>query len=170
MLPTITRAASRTFCDFIGLPHEPTKPRQSNRNESIMRMSQDMISLIFESEQLAKTTKLAPAPFFRITGNFISQGPNGTVVAKFSNHFWDMQGQQHFTQYACHDRTSIHFEDALANTSESFGPFDEISVADGVVYANGQLFARFTEETQLWHCYKTDTYWLSMIIASPPSL
>ncbi len=126
-----------------------------------------MISLIFESDQLAKTTKLPPAPFFRITGNFINQGPARTPVAKFRNHFWDMQGQQHFTQYACHDRAVVHFEDAPGNTSETFGPFDEITVADGVVYANGQLFARFTEETQLWHCYKTDTYWLTMILASP---
>jgi len=128
-----------------------------------------MISLVFESEQLGKSTKLAPAPFFRITGNFIGQGPNGAVVAQFSNHFWDMQGQKHFTHYACHDRTVIHFEDAFRNASETFGPFDQIAVADGVVYANGQLFARFTEETQLWHCYGTDTYWLSLIIAAPPS-
>ena len=78
-----------------------------------MQMGTGMISLTFESEQLAKSTKLAPAPFFRITGNFISQGPNGAVVAKFSNHFWDMQGQNFFTQYACHERTVIHFEDAI---------------------------------------------------------
>ena len=76
-----------------------------------------MISLIFESDQLAKTTKLAPAPFFRVTGNFISQGPDRTPVAKFSNHFWDMHGQQHFTQYACHDRAVVRFEDALGSTA-----------------------------------------------------
>jgi len=134
-----------------------------------MQMGTGMISLTFESEQLAKSTKLAPAPFFRITGNFISQGPNGAVVAKFSNHFWDMQGQNFFTQYACHERTVIHFEDAIGNASQTFGPFDQVAVADGVVYANGKLFARFTEETQLWHCYSTDTYWLSLVIASPPS-
>jgi hypothetical protein len=135
----------------------------------MMWMGQDMISLTFESEQLAKTTKLAPAPFFRITGNFISRGPDGAVVAQFSNHFWDMQGQNYFTHFACHDRTMIHFEDAIGNASRTFGPFDQIAVADGVVYANSKLFARFTEETQLWHCYSTDTYWLSMIIAPPPS-
>jgi hypothetical protein len=132
-------------------------------------MGLGMISLIFESEQLAKTTKLAPAPFFRITGNFISQGPDEAVVAQFRNHFWDMQGQNYFTQYACHDRMVVHFEDAFGKASELFGPFDKLTIADGVVYANGQLFARFSEETQLWHCYKTDTYWLSLIVASPPS-
>jgi hypothetical protein len=129
-----------------------------------------MISLIFESEQLGKSVRLAPAPFFRITGNFIIQGPDGRVAAKFSNHFWDMQGQKYYTQYSCQDRALIHFEDAIGNASEAFGPFDKIAVADGVTYTNGQLFARFTEETQLWHCFSTDTYWLSMMIVPPPSL
>jgi hypothetical protein len=129
-----------------------------------------MISLIFESEPLGKSVTLAPAPFFRITGNFISQGTDRTVAAKFSNHFWEMQGRKHFTRYSCNDRTLIHFEDAIENASETFGPFDKVAVADGVVYANDKLFARFTEETQLWHCFSTDTYWLSMIIEPPPSL
>ncbi|HYE36134.1 hypothetical protein [Methylocaldum sp.] len=128
-----------------------------------------MISLVFESEQLGKSVTLGPAPFFRITGNFISPGADAGVAAKFSNHFWEMRGQKHFTQYACHDRAVIHFEDAIENASEAFGPFDKIVVADGVVYTNGKLFARFTEETQLWHCFSTDTYWLSMVIASSPS-
>jgi hypothetical protein len=129
-----------------------------------------MISLIFESESLGKSVKLAPAAWFRITGNFISRGPEGAVVATFSQHFWEMQGQQHLTRYVCHDRTVIHFEDALGNASETFGPFHDLAVADGVVYADGQLFARFAEETQLWHGFGTDTYWLSMIIAPPPSI
>jgi len=128
-----------------------------------------MITLIFESEQLAQSVALGPASFFRITGNFITEGFDGKAAARFSNHFWEMHGQKYFTQYACHDRTVIHFEDALENASEIFGPFDKITVADGIVYANGRLFARFTEETQLWHCFDTDTYWLSMVIASPPA-
>jgi hypothetical protein len=137
--------------------------------ESLGREPSEMIRLIFESEQLGKSVTLAPAPWFRITGNFISQGPDESIVARFSHHFWEMQGQKHLTRYRCHDRTVIHFEDAIGNASETRGPFDDIAMADGVVYANGQLFARFAEETQLWHCFGTDTYWLSMIIAPPPS-
>lgn len=41
-----------------------------------------------------------------------------------------MQGQRHFTHYACRERALIHFEDALGNTSEVFGPFDHIVLVE----------------------------------------
>jgi len=84
-------------------------------------------------------------------------------VAKYKNHFWEIQGQ-HFTRYDCLDMVSIHFEDVAGDPSESFGPFAYFWVTDGAIYAERDLFAKFMEESQLWHCYPADTYWPVMVV------
>jgi hypothetical protein len=122
-----------------------------------------MIRLIFESSDPGYAITLGPAPLFRVGGNFIRQGPEKSVVARYRNHFWEVQ-ERHFTRYDCLDSASIHFEDIAGDPSESFGPFVRFWVADGALYAERNLFAKFVEESQLWHCYPTDTYWPIMVI------
>jgi hypothetical protein len=34
-----------------------------------------------------------------------------------------------------------------------------VSCADGVVYADEQIFAKLQEGSVMWHCYPPDTYW-----------
>jgi hypothetical protein len=89
------------------------------------------------------------------------------IVGTYRQHQWDVQGQ-HFTSYDCNDRTAIHFEDVAGGSTEDFGPFGHFFVADGTMYAEGKLFAKFMEESQLWHCYVTDTYWPVMVIKPAP--
>jgi hypothetical protein len=122
-----------------------------------------MIRLAFGSNDLGYGITLGPAPVFRVGGNFIRQGAEKSIVARYRNHFWEIQGR-HFTRYDCVDVASIHFEDATGDPSEPFGPFAYFWVADGTIYAEKNLFAKFMEESQLWHCYPTDTYWPVMVI------
>jgi hypothetical protein len=35
--------------------------------------------------------------------------------------------------------------------------------ADGVLYADDELFAKILEESQLWHCYATENFWPALI-------
>jgi hypothetical protein len=44
------------------------------------------------------------------------------------------------------------------------GPFNEFWVSDGAMYTETRLFAKNIEETQLSHCYETDTYWVLLLI------
>ena len=37
-------------------------------------------------------------------------------------------------------------------------------VADGTMYADEALFAKFVDESVHWHSYKLETYWPSLIL------
>lgn len=117
-----------------------------------------MVRLHFDSASLGHSVTLGPAPWFQISGNFIRQGPDATIVATYRRHQWEVQSQ-HFTRFDCRDRAVIHFEDMGSGASEDFGPFTHFHAADGTIYADDELFAKFMEESQLWHCYPTETFW-----------
>jgi hypothetical protein len=105
---------------------------------------------------------LGPAPWIRISGNFIRQGPEGTVVAIYRHHQWELQGR-HFTRWYCKPPGVLHFEDVDGGRTEPFGPFQTFHAADGVLYSDDELFAKILEESQLWHCYATENSWPALI-------
>jgi hypothetical protein len=127
-----------------------------------------MIHLHFDGPLRAQAVTLGPAPWFRIAGNYIRQGPHNVIVGSYRRHQWEVQAK-YFTRYDCRDRAVIHFEDVAGGPTENFGPFPCFHGADGVVYAADKLFAKFIEESQLWHCYPTETFWPVMVVqAAPP--
>jgi hypothetical protein len=101
---------------------------------------------------------LGPAPWFQVSGNHIRQGPHAGIVARYAKHTWEV-GDHHFTSIGCKERTILHFEDTEHGPAPPFGPFDEVRFIDGTFYADGELLAKFQEESQLWHCYPTENYW-----------
>jgi hypothetical protein len=121
-----------------------------------------MISLSFHSS-FSVPARVGPAPWFRITGNFIRQGPQGNVVSTFHNYTWETGGQ-FYTSYDVEGWANIQFEDALGGQSAVYGPFDSINTTDGVMRVKNELVAKFINETQLWHDIKNDTYWPVMVI------
>jgi hypothetical protein len=106
---------------------------------------------------------LPPATGYRIAGNFIRTLSNEEVVARYHNHQWQV-GEGHFATYSCRDRCIIHFEDLLGGATEVLGPFSHLMVADGTMYADEELFAKFSDETTNWRSYQLETYWASLII------
>ena len=125
-----------------------------------------MVRLQFKG--LTGGVSVGPAPWFRISGNFVRQGPVGVIVGTFRDHHWQI-GSQHFIRYDCSDHVLIHFEDAAGGQTEDYGPFAAFHAADGVMYAEDKLFAKFIEESQLWHCYPTENFWPVMVIKSAGS-
>jgi len=117
-----------------------------------------MVQLRMEGVSAAYSITLGPAPWFRVAGNFIRQGPRGTIVATYYNHQWEVQSR-FFTRFECRDPLLIHFEDAAGGSTEDYGAFSHFQAADGVLYADNKLFAKFIEESQLWHCYVTENFW-----------
>jgi hypothetical protein len=124
-----------------------------------------MIKLIFQDE--THSTSLGPAPWFRIAGNFIRQGPHGSIAGTFRMHHWEVAGH-HFARYDCKEGALVHFEDFQGGPSEDFGPFACLYAQDGVLHVEKDLFAKFIEETQMWHCFATETFWPVMVIKSVP--
>ena len=126
-----------------------------------------MIQLHFAGLSHVESVTLGPAPWFRIAGNFIRQGPDGGIVATFRKHQWEVQSR-YFTRWDSKDRAIIHFEDTAGGATENFGPFARCHASDGVMYADEKLFSKFVEESQLWHCYPTENFWPVIVIKPAP--
>src|SRR3569623_1437912 len=126
-------------------------------------MVKSVIRLEFNGSSPLRSANLWPATSFRVAGNFIRDAETGRILARFHNHFWDVNGQ-HYTGYRCPDRLTVRFENVEGGSSETNGPFDGIFVADGSVYANETLIAKFIDQTLLWHEHATDTFWPNMIL------
>jgi hypothetical protein len=125
-----------------------------------------MVRLKFEAFQEAHSVIVGPSTGFRIAGNFLRQLPDGDVVGQYARHQWHVGGG-HFARYDCIDRCCVLFADAEGTRSAMFGPFEILHVADGTMYAADKLFAKFIDETVLWHSFELESYWPSLIILGP---
>ena len=156
--------------------HKGTAPlpgrSQNERARFPEAASRPLISLVFSQGATgpsAEGTTIGPAPWVRISGNFIRMGPHGTIAGTFHMHYWEVNGR-HYPRYDCPDPAVLHFEDAEGGSTREFGPFSALYAEDGVLHGDGKLFAKFVEETVLWHCFETETYWPVLIIKPVPGL
>jgi hypothetical protein len=125
-----------------------------------------MIHLHLEQGDTSECADIGPAPWFRVSGNFIRQGPHGEIIGTFRHHHWEVNSRQ-CVIIRCTEPVLIHFEDAAGGKSEDFGPIDSFQARDGVLLVQGKPFAKFVEETQLWHCYPTENFWPVLVVKSP---
>jgi hypothetical protein len=122
-----------------------------------------MLTLEF-SDLLSRAGEVVgPAPAFRVSGNFIRTYPVAQVVAEYIRHEWHVRGER-FSRYHCHAPLQISFMDALDTRAPTLGPFQHVSATDGTMYADGELFAKFIEETLLWHSFRLQTHWPNLIL------
>jgi hypothetical protein len=125
-----------------------------------------VIHLHFRRANPDSRLTVGPAPWFRIAGNFIRQGPHGAIIGTFRRHFWEV-GSEHFPIYECFEPHKIHFEDNEGGVGPVLGPYSHLRVDDGTVTAEEErVVAKFMDPTQLWLCYEADTYWPVMVIES----
>jgi hypothetical protein len=125
-----------------------------------------MIRLKFSGFQDAHALTLGPEPGFRAAGNFLRAMRGNTVLGEYVRHQWCIK-DQYFSRYDCLDPCIIYFADAEGTPTNIFGPFQSVHVADGTMYADGELFAKFIDESLLWHSFKLETWWPSLILTSP---
>lgn len=119
--------------------------------------------LKFQALQEAHSLVVGPAAQFRVAGNFIREEPGERAIAEYVRHQWRV-GERCFSRYDCLDPCSVRFEDADRSPSQIFGPFAKLWAADGAVYGDARLVAKFTEETLLWHSLDLESYWPNLLI------
>jgi hypothetical protein len=122
-----------------------------------------MIRLSFEGIQPLHSITLGPAEGFRVAGNFLRQLPTQEVLGQYARHQWHVRGA-HFSRYDCREPCRVYSADAAGTQSRIFGRFAQLHVADGTMYASDALFAKFIDESVLWHSFELETYWPSLII------
>lgn len=126
-------------------------------------MANSSLTIQFSGMQRSQDVHLGPFPAVRIAGNFMRAGPDNHVIAAYARHFWELDGQ-FFASYQCRNSAVIYFEDHAGTATERFGPYDDIRVADGTMYAGDRLFAKFIDESILWHSIKLETWWPTLVI------
>jgi hypothetical protein len=125
-----------------------------------------MIGLRFKGVSQSHSTEVGPFDGFRVASNFIRDSRSGTVLACYHNHQWQV-GDEHFSCYECAEVAHLQFETADGLRSALFGPFQKLFVADGTLYADDVLFAKFIDESLNWHSYVLETYWPVLLIRTP---
>ena len=110
-------------------------------------------------------TRHGPYSALRIGGNFMRTTEQLRVVAEYHRHCWHLEGRA-YTRYECDDPVIIRFENSEGLHSEQVGPIGRHFAADGTLYTEDALFARFHDETQLWQYYATETYWPILLLES----
>jgi hypothetical protein len=130
-----------------------------------------MIQLRFNSMAGTDPAVLGPAPFFRVAGPLLQQGPGREVVGRYFDHHWEMGGR-YVSSYECADAIRLHFEGPQGDVSESYGPFQQLRFPNGSCYADRVLFAEFVEDDAHWVHRAALTKWPVIVItpADPAGL
>ena len=103
-----------------------------------------MIQLRFNSLAGTDPAILGPAPFFRIEGSTLQQGPDRSVVGRYFDHHWEI-GNRFVSSYECVDAVLLHFEGPGGELSRMYGPFRQLRFPNGSCYADRSLFAELVD-------------------------
>lgn len=122
-----------------------------------------MIQLRFTTLETVSSTTLGPAPYFRVEGLSLRQGPGNEIVGLYRRHRWEVNGQ-YPSSYECRDRTQLHFESDRGERSERFGPFSRIRFPNGSCYADEIRIAELIEEDESWECVMDGTRWFAIVM------
>jgi hypothetical protein len=123
-----------------------------------------MIQLNFNTLQSMSPLKLGPAPYYRVEGASLHEGPHNRVIATYGQRYWQIEGK-HVSSYECRDRSQIHFESQDGRTSEVLGPFARLLFPNGSCYADDRRLAEFVDDANQWLRSTDYTRWFAIVIA-----
>lgn len=108
---------------------------------------------------------VGPAPWFKLVRTSLRMGPVEAQVGQLENHQWKIHGR-FFTAFHLDEASTIHFEPATGAGGIAHGPFDDVKVADGTVYADERAIARFDDATEAWHSTLDGSFWPIVVVVA----
>jgi hypothetical protein len=108
---------------------------------------------------------VGPAPWFKLVRSTLRMGPVEAQVGHLENRQWKIHGR-FFTSFHLDEASTIHFEAAVGSDAVTHGPFEDVKVADGTLYADDRAIARFDEETDAWHSAIDGCAWPIVVVAA----
>jgi hypothetical protein len=127
-------------------------------------MLEPMIRIRAKALQAFNPITLGPAPFFRVQGTELLQGPGNDVVARYSPHHWEVDGR-FYSSYECTDGAYLQFQDRQGQRSPSLGPFDRVHFPNGACYADEGQVAQLIVESACWRDWSTGARWSAILIS-----
>jgi hypothetical protein len=127
-----------------------------------------MIRLRFNSLAGTDPAILGPAPFFRVDGALLQQGPDHTVVGRYFDHHWEIGGR-FVSSYECVEAVRLQFMGPHGDTSAIHGPFQQVRFPNGSCYADRSLFGELVQDqgtaTGHWMHRASLTRWQALVIS-----
>ena len=111
---------------------------------------------------------LGPFKAVSLDGDSIREPPHGRLVAYHRERVWEVEGEKYFRMNA-NSRVRIHLQRSRPDPhallrSRDFGPFGRFSAADGIAYADNQVFAFIDSRNGDWFCYDDGRHWAVMVL------
>ena len=119
-----------------------------------------LLTLIFRRSTPESVSK-GPVDALRFDGELLEDGA-GRLLARHVKHAWKVDGQE-YLRLDCEDPVRVHFE-GPGGRSPDYGPFTHFSSADGIAYANREVFAHYDEQAARWFSRVERTYWPTMVL------
>jgi hypothetical protein len=94
---------------------------------------------------------LSPGVFseLRFDRNLLRPSAGGTPIAVHRDHEWQAAGRK-FTRLDCRGRVVVYFGQVDGTLGTMYGPYENLSAVDGILYADLERFAVFDEAASLW--------------------
>ena len=122
-----------------------------------------MLRLRFSGVTRPHGVFVGPAPWFRLGGRALIQGPDGQNVAEMRGHQWILNGLV-FHRFDCRHPLSLLLEGPDGAVGEEFGEFDECAMVDGAIFAESNCLAEWLPDKNLWLSRESDAAWPVMLI------
>ena len=112
-----------------------------------------MLRPVFGAQEGAS---LSPGVFseLRFDRNLLRPSAAGTPIAVHRNNAWEAEGRQ-FSRLDCRGRVLVYFAQLDGTLGTMFGPYEHLSALDGILYADRERFAVFSEADSLWSIERT---------------
>jgi hypothetical protein len=112
--------------------------------------------------------RLGPFRAVWLDGDGIREPPHGRLIAYHRERVWEVEGERYFRLDA-NSWLRIHLarsrpDAQTLSRSRDFGPFERFSAADGIAYADNQVFAFFDSKQGDWFCYDDGRHWAVMVL------
>jgi hypothetical protein len=124
-----------------------------------------MLKMVFAEVGPGPTLELGPFPAVRIDGETMREERGGAVLAKHKPTSWEVRGRPYF-RVDCESLVRLQFENPDGERSELSNSFTHFSCADGIAYADGNIYGHIDLDSKRWFSHGDRRFWQTLIIRS----
>ena len=124
-----------------------------------------MLKLVFAEAGPGPTLELGPFPAIRIDGETMRAERGGAALAQHKPTSWEVQGRSFF-RVDCASLVRLQFENPDGERSALSTSFTHFSCADGIAYADGDIYGHIDLDSRRWFSHADRRIWQTLIIRS----